>query len=85
MIRAIELIEIIHIDICGPFRVPTHRSIFYFISFINDYSGYEYLYLMKHKYETLQKIKKYKSEVWKEYKRYNITLLNIVRSILVCV
>ena len=35
----------------------------YFISFINDYSRYHYLYLIEHKSETLAKLKKYRAEI----------------------
>ena len=37
----------------------------YFISFINDYSRYEYIYLMRHKFEAFDKFKEYKAEVEK--------------------
>ena len=35
----------------------------YFISFIDDYSRYGHIYLMHHKFETLEKFKEYKAEV----------------------
>ena len=35
----------------------------YFISFIDDYSRYGYLYLMHHKSEVLEKFREYKTEV----------------------
>ena len=35
----------------------------YFISFIDDYSIFWYLYLMQHKSEILEKFKEYKTEV----------------------
>ena len=35
----------------------------YFISFIDDYSRYGYLYLMEHKSEAFKKFKEYKAKV----------------------
>ena len=35
----------------------------YFITFIDDYSRYGYLYLMRHKSEAFDKFKEYKAEV----------------------
>lgn len=38
----------------------------YFITCINDYSRYGYVYLMKHKFESFEKFKNFKSEVKKQ-------------------
>ena len=35
----------------------------YFISFVDDYSRFGYIYLMQHKLESLEKFKEYKTEV----------------------
>ena len=35
----------------------------YFITFIDDYSRYGYIYLMHHKSETFEKFKEFKAEV----------------------
>lgn len=52
--RANELLEIVHSDICGPFSVKTHGGKEYFITFIDDYSKYGYVYLLNVKYEAFQ-------------------------------
>ena len=41
----------------------------YFITFIDDYSRYGYVYLLKHKSEALKKFKNYKTEVEKQLGR----------------
>ena len=38
----------------------------YFITFIDDYSRYRYVYLLKHKSEALENFKNYKIEVEKQ-------------------
>jgi hypothetical protein len=35
----------------------------YFVTFTDDLSRYEYIYLMKHKYETFEKLKEFQNEV----------------------
>ena len=35
----------------------------YFITLINDYSRYGYIYLMRHKFEAFDKFKEFKAEV----------------------
>uniref|UniRef100_A0A5K0ZQ04 Integrase catalytic domain-containing protein n=1 Tax=Nymphaea colorata TaxID=210225 RepID=A0A5K0ZQ04_9MAGN len=63
VIRATDLLEIIHTDICGHFRVQTHSGKLYFITFIDDFSRFGYIYLIKYKSEALEKFKEYKYEV----------------------
>ena len=58
-----ELLEIVHSDICGPMRVKTHNKMEYFISFIDDFSRFGYVYLIVHKSQALEKFKEYKKEV----------------------
>jgi hypothetical protein len=67
--KSIELLEIIHSDICGPFRTKTHRGMEYFITFTDDYSRYGHIYLIKHKSKAIEKFKEYKLEVEKQLGR----------------
>ena len=43
--------------------VDAHGGYHYFLTFTNDSSRYEYIYLMKHKSETFEKFKEFQSEV----------------------
>lgn len=43
-IRSTQLLELIHIDICGPFNVASCGGERYFITFIDDLSNYGYIY-----------------------------------------
>jgi hypothetical protein len=60
--RALDLLELIHIDVCGPMSMTT-RGIQYFITFTYDFSTYGYVYLMKHKSKSLEKFKEFQNEV----------------------
>eukprot|EP00111_Clytia_hemisphaerica_P023199 TCONS_00068237-protein len=45
------LLELIHSDVCGPMDVPSVGGSRYFVTFIDDYSRYTTVYMMKHKSE----------------------------------
>jgi len=47
--RSTQLLEIVHTDICGPFDVNSFKKERYFITFIDDYSCYGYVYLLHEK------------------------------------
>ena len=61
--RAKEVLELVHTDLCGPISTKARGGYEYFVTFINDYSRYGYLYLMHHKFETFEKFKEFKAEV----------------------
>jgi GAG-pre-integrase domain len=42
-----DILELIHIDICDPFSKATRNDHRYFITFIDDYSRYDHIYLIK--------------------------------------
>jgi hypothetical protein len=58
-----DVLELIHTDICGPFPTATRNGHIYFISFIDDYSRYGYIYLIKEKTQVLDIFKSFKFEV----------------------
>jgi Integrase core domain len=61
--RMTDVLELIHMDICGPFPTTTRNGHVYFISFIDDYSRYDYIYLIKEKSQVLNTFQSFKSEV----------------------
>ena len=63
MERATNLLEIIHTDVCSPMSVEARGWYCYFLTFTDDLSRYEYIYLMKHKSETFENFKEFQSEV----------------------
>ena len=60
--RSTELLELIHTDICGPFPtgIGGQKS---FITFIDDYSLYMYLFLIHLKSDALEMFKTFKVEI----------------------
>ena len=63
MVRANDLLEIIHIDVCGPMSVDARGGYRYFLTFTDNLSRYGYIYFMKHNSETFEKFKEFQSEV----------------------
>ena len=59
----------IHTDICGPFDIPTWGGEKYFITFINDYSRYYYLYLLHEKSQSANTLEVFIDEVEKQLDR----------------
>ena len=64
--RATETLELIHSDVCGPMSTHARGGFLYFVTFIDDYSRYRYVYLMKYKSETFEKFKEFRAEVEKQ-------------------
>ncbi|RVW81995.1 Retrovirus-related Pol polyprotein from transposon TNT 1-94 [Vitis vinifera] len=61
--RCSDVLELIHTDICGPFPTPSWNGQQYFITFIDDYSRYGYLYFIREKSQSLDVFKNFKAEV----------------------
>ena len=61
--RAKNVLELVHIDICGPFPTTSWNRQQYFITFIDGYSRYGYLYLIHEKSQSLDIFKTFKAEV----------------------
>ena len=65
--RSSELLELVHSDLCDLKMTPTRGGRKYFITFIDDYSRFCYVYLLHSKDETIDVFKTYKNEVLSEF------------------
>ena len=61
--RCTDLLELIHTDICGPFVPPAMGGYKYFITFIDDFSRYGHIELIREKSESLDAFKVFKTNV----------------------
>ena len=73
--RSGVLLEIVHIYISGPYSTTICGSRF-FLTFIDDFSRYGYLYLIKEKSDVLDKFKVFKLKVEKQLGK----IIKIMRS-----
>ena len=61
--KAKDLLELVHSDVCGPMSIQARGGYEYFITFIDDYSRFGYVYLMKRKSKVFEKFKEFRDEV----------------------
>ena len=53
--KSTELLELIHTDVCGPLNVASLGGSIYYVTFIDDFSSYVTIYMMKQKSEVFEK------------------------------
>ncbi|GJX04120.1 retrotransposon protein, putative, ty1-copia subclass [Tanacetum coccineum] len=61
--RAKDLLGLIHTDVCGPFKIMSRQGANYFVTFTDDFSRYDYVYLLKHKHEVFETFKVFQKDV----------------------
>ena len=64
--KAKEILGLIHIDVYGPMNTAIIGGFSYFITFTDDHSRFGYVFLMRHKSESFEMFKRYRSEVEKQ-------------------
>ncbi|KAL0378434.1 UNVERIFIED_CONTAM: hypothetical protein Sradi_3148900 [Sesamum radiatum] len=57
------LLDLVHTDVCGPLSIPARGGFSYYITFTDDHSRYDYIYLMRYKSEAFGRLKEYRLEV----------------------
>ena len=57
--RSSKVLELVHSDVVGPLETPSHGGSRYFVTFIDDYSKWTTVYMMKKKSETFNCFIKY--------------------------
>jgi hypothetical protein len=51
-ISSIRPFELIHCDIWGPYKIPSLSGAKYFLTIVDDYSRFTWVFFMHHKHET---------------------------------
>lgn len=57
--RKLDLLELVHSDLCGPFKVRSHGGALYFVTFIDDHSRKLWVYSLKSKDQVLDVFKNF--------------------------
>jgi len=78
--RAKDLLELIHTNVCGPMRRPSHHNNRYFILFIDDFSRMTLVYFLKTKLEVFRIFKKFKDLIKKQSGKRIKVLVIVVKS-----
>jgi len=63
VVRAVRKLQLIHSDVCGPMRTQSLGGHWYFVTFIDDYSRYAWVYALKNKSDVFMHFKHYVSMV----------------------
>lgn len=66
--RAIEVLELIHSDICGPLKPLTRSGFAYFVTLIDDYSRYCTIYLLRKKSDVFNTFEQWKTYIENQFK-----------------
>ena len=64
--RAKELLELVHTDVCGPINIQARGGYEYFVTFVDDYSRFGYVYLMHRKSDAFDFFKEFKTAAEKQ-------------------
>jgi hypothetical protein len=59
----LKILEVVSSDICGPFETETYDGMRYFVTFLDHYSHFSYVYLLKIKDEMLNYFKNFEAYV----------------------
>ena len=58
-----KVLEYVHSDVWGPSPTCSHSRCLYYVSFIDDYSRYVWIYFMHQKYDVFAIFKMWKAQV----------------------
>ena len=58
-----ETFQLVHTDVCGPMKTKTPSGNTYFLTLIDDFSRYSFIYLLKEKNEVTEKYKEFVNEI----------------------
>ncbi|GJV95460.1 putative RNA-directed DNA polymerase [Tanacetum coccineum] len=67
--RGEGLLDLVHTNEYGPFRSAIKDGKHYYVTFTDDFSRYEYVYLIKHKLDTFEVFKMYQNKVQNQLDR----------------
>ena len=57
--KTTSVLELVHSDVCGPMSVASVGGSFYFITFVDDYSRYVWVYIIRKKGQAIDKFKEF--------------------------
>ena len=53
-IKSSRPLELVHTDVCGPMKTKSIGGSVYFVSFIDDYTRYAFLYFIREKSQVFE-------------------------------
>ena len=61
-----QKLELVHSDVCETFEVRSNGGNYYFLTFINEFTRYMWIYLIEKKSKVFKQFKKFKLHVGKQ-------------------
>jgi transposase InsO family protein len=61
-----DLLELVHVDVCGPMQTKPLGGAYYFLLFIDDYTRYTWVYFLRKKSDVFEYFKEFKNMVEKQ-------------------
>ena len=61
--RSKEILDLVHLDICGPMSTPSLSVFLYYVIFIDNFSRKTWIHFLKSKNETFRKFQEFKALV----------------------
>jgi transposase InsO family protein len=61
--RSKEILDLVHLDVCGPMSVPSSSGCRYYVTFIDDHSKRTWIFFMKTKDEVLSRFREFRALV----------------------
>ena len=67
--QSTQPLELIHSDVWGPAPITSFNGYRYYILFVDDYTRFSWLYLLKHKSDVFTTFKNFKATVEKQFSK----------------
>lgn len=67
VIKSVRCFELVHLDVWGPYKEPTHDGCQYFLTVVDDFSRATWIFLMRHKSEATSYIKYFIAHVGNQF------------------
>ncbi|GAU51473.1 hypothetical protein TSUD_95880 [Trifolium subterraneum] len=64
--KSSQKLQLIHSDVCGPLEVQSMGGNYYFLTFIDEFTRYVWIYMIEKKSEVFTRFKKFKLQVERE-------------------
>ena len=70
------MFDVVHMDLWGPYKIPTLDRKYYFLTIVDDYSRFVWVHLLQLKSETIVAIKNFLSMIKTQFNSH----VKVVRS-----
>lgn len=75
-IKKRDILELVHIDLCGPMQMRSLGGAYYFLLFVDDYMRFTWVYFLRKKSHTFEFFKEFESMIEKQIRKF----IKILRS-----